>query len=397
MIRWLQSHYPGTEFLFCVFQNAGGYTPNADDLRALALRYQIPLLDYGKLSDDLTRWCNRYALVPSDGHPQAAGHYLWFKVLERAFECWDPVLPGVAQAHLPERLHANTYGWEGEMVTLAEGDPRLHGNLVIFEDTALNCWGSVTDDTPVPWVDGVKQASRRSQPRRDLRNSLFRYGDSRLGDRHILELQGPGATLTAVDMKVCPNRRFLPVDSPAWQPKAAAIQEFASEWGAPSGHRGVDLAPGETLSVEAVGTDFSMAYVDRPEGGRLTVEREGVVVLSAATNVPYMDRAGAAHYLEDRQGIRGLAYGLHRLVVRAEGGPVMLLGLFAYDARANPSNERVLRGLAWPGETVTFTAPFKARPVVYCTGGLAVTPEGVRAAAVSFSGDGVGFYEIVGE
>ena len=101
MIRWIQQHYPNTEFLFCQFQNFGGYTSNPGDLQALSLRYQIPYMDFGKSGDDIVRWCNRYALVPLDGHPQAAAHYLWFKQLEKAFECWDPIVPGQAQLQLP--------------------------------------------------------------------------------------------------------------------------------------------------------------------------------------------------------------------------------------------------------------------------------------------------------
>ena len=101
--------------------------------------------------------------------------------------------------------------------------------------------------------------------------------------------------------------------------------------------------------------------------------------------------------MEDRKGIRGLPYGLHLLRVTAAEGPVSLLGIFSYDTRANRTAERVLRGTAYPGERVEFAAPFRARPVVVCTGGLQaagadVTPEGVR-----FSGAGVGSYEVVGE
>jgi hypothetical protein len=397
MIRWLQAHYPDTEFLFCMFQNAGAYTPNVGDLQALALRYQIPLLDYGRLSDDLTRWCNRYALVPSDGHPQAAAHELWFRVIERAFECWDPILPGIAQRHLPERLHPNTFGWEGEMVTLTEGDPRIRANLVLFEDTALNCWGGGPNDTPVPWVDGVQHSGRRSMPKRDLRNSLFRFGDCRLGDRHILELQGTDARLTAVDLKVCPNRRYLSVDSPVWDCAGLEVREFASEWGAPYGSRCLDLPAGGSLAVEAVGTDFSLAYADQPDGGSLKVALDGVPVLEVAANVPYTDRQGTAHYLENRRGILGLPYGRHRFTVAAAGGPVTVLGLFAYDARPNTHRERVLRGLASAGETVRFSAPFKARPLVYCDAPLKVNAEDIRATAVTFGGHGMGAYEIVGE
>lgn len=397
-IRWIQRHYPDTEFVFCMFQNAGAYTPNADDLRALALRYQIPFLDYGKLGDELTRWCNRYALVPNDGHPQAAAHHIWFKVLERAFECWDPIVPGQTQVHLPERVHANTYGWEGEMVTLEQGDPRLRGAMVILEDTAVNCWGSVTTEPPVPWVDGQKQASRRSSPRRDVRNSLFRFGDARLGDRHVLEIEGPEAVLTAVDLKVCPNRQWLPVERAAWALGGLPVQDFASAWGAPYGTRQVEVPADGAIDLEAVGTDLSIAYVDQPGGGRLVIEVDGEPRLEVATDAVFTDRTGTAHpTMENRRGVLGLPYGLHRVRVRAAGAPVAVLGAFVYDSRSNRAHERVSRGLAAPGETVRFSAPFKAAPLVLCNGGLAVRSADVSRDAVTFSGTGPGIYEVVGE
>ena len=244
-IRWFQSHYPGCEFLFCQFQNQGGYTPNPGDLQALAQRYQIPFMDYGIIGDGLTRWCNRRALVPRDGHPQAAAHYIWAQQLERAFECWDPIEPGQVQVQLPERVHRNTYGWEGEMVSFAEGHLRIIGNRCIIEDTALNAWGGINAEAeaneeakPQPFVDGIKRAgSRRSNARRDVRNSWFRFGNLPLGDRHILEISGPDAKLTAVDCKVCPERTWLGVGSAQWDLAGAQVTEFVSEWGAPYGDR----------------------------------------------------------------------------------------------------------------------------------------------------------------
>jgi hypothetical protein len=65
--------------------------------------------------------------MPADGHPQAAGHFLWFKQLEKAFECRDPVVPGQAQLHLPERIHENSYNWEGEMVSFDTSSERIKG------------------------------------------------------------------------------------------------------------------------------------------------------------------------------------------------------------------------------------------------------------------------------
>ena len=229
MIRWIQLHYPNTEFLFGQFQNFGGYTSNPGDLQALSLRYQIPYMDYGKTSDDLIRWCNRYALVPIDGHPQAAGHFLWFKQFEKAFECWDPIVSGQAQLQLPERIHTNSYGWEGEMVNFDKTSKRIKGSRFIFEDVAINCWGKVDNDPPIPYVDGIKFNSRRSSPERDIRNSMFRYGNCRLGDRHILEIVGENPELTYVDAKICPNRRIFTIDNPNWNISGLKIEDFTSE------------------------------------------------------------------------------------------------------------------------------------------------------------------------
>jgi len=229
MIRWIQLHYPNTEFLFGQFQNFGGYTSNPGDLQALSLRYQIPYMDYGKTSDDLIRWCNRYALVPIDGHPQAAGHFLWFKQFEKAFECWDPIVSGQAQLQLPERVNTNSYGWEGEMVNFDKTSKRIKGSRFIFEDVAINCWGKVDNDPPIPYVDGIKFNSRRSSPERDIRNSMFRYGNCRLGDRHILEIVGENPELTYVDAKICPNRRIFTIDNPNWNISGLKIEDFTSE------------------------------------------------------------------------------------------------------------------------------------------------------------------------
>jgi hypothetical protein len=397
MIRWIQRTYPGTEFLFCQFQNAGGYTPNPGDLMALSLRYQIPFLDYGKVGDDVTRWCNRYALVPRDGHPQAAAHYLWFKQLEKAFECWDPVLPGVTQLHLPERVHANAYGWEGDIVTFDEASARIRGGKFIFEDTAVNCWGRVDEEPPVPYVDGVKLSSRRSASGRDVRNSMFRHGRCRLGDRHILEIGGQGAKLTYVDAKVCPDRRFLGVDHPLWRLGEAPVTDFVSEWGAPYGARWAALQPVAALEVDAVCTDLSVAYVDRPEGGTLRVLVDGEEKLVQPTNVPFVDVEKAEHFMENRKGVLGLGFGLHTARLEATEGPVMVLGVYTYDSRPNRAAERRLTGIAVPGERIGFSPPFGARPLVICGGPLAVRTEDIAPTHVSFSGDGVGMYEVIGE
>jgi hypothetical protein len=400
MIRWLQRRYPEIEFLFCQFQNTGGYTPNPGDLQALALRYQVPFLDYGKVGDDIGRWCNRYAFVPKDGHPQAASHFIWFTQLERAFECWDPVLPGITQRQLPERLHPNSYGWEGDMLTFDAKSPRLAaGATFLFEDTAINCWGDVDDGQLAPCVDGVKMDSRGKAPARDLRNSMFRHGRCRLGDRHVLELEGKGARLTFVDAKVCPDRRFLGVTSPLWRGRDPVKPVgFVSRFGAPYGSSQVLLPAGAWLEIDAVGTDVSVAYVDARDGGKLRVLVDGAEKLVQPANLPFVDLAKAEQFIENRKGIPGLGFGEHVVRIEAVDGPVGVLGVFVYDSRPNRAAERRLVGRAAAGEVLTFSPAFRARPLVTCQGGgLAVKREDVGPAGVTFSGQGDGTYEIVGE
>lgn len=396
MIRWIQQHYPGTEFLFCQFQNFGGYTPNPGDLQALSLRYQIPFMDFGKTNDDIVRWCNRYALVPFDGHPQAAGHYLWYKQIEKAFECWDPIVPGQAQLQLPERLHQNSYGWEGDMVSFDTNSARIKTNRFIFEDGAINCWGKVQTEPPVPYVDGVKQESRRSSPNRDIRNSLFRYGRSSLGDRHILEIAGAGSRLTYVDSKINPNRRFFPIDNPNWNISGLRIQDFSSEWGAPYGSKKIVLEPGRSAEIEVVCTDISIVFVDKPDGGTLDVYIDDRLNSSIAANTGFVDTDKKVNYLENRKGILNLGYGIHKVRIEAKGAQVQVLGIFSYDSRSNLNSERRITGLAVGGETLEFSLPFRARPLVICSGGLSVKKEDISEMKVKFSGTSGG-YEVIGE
>jgi hypothetical protein len=396
MIRWIQQHYPNTEFLFSPFQNFGGNTPNPGDLQALSLRYQIPYLDYGKTSDDIVRWCNRYSLVPIDGHPQAAGHYLWFKQLEKAFECWDPIVSGQTQLQLPERVHANSYGWEGEMVNFDITSNRIKGNRFIFEDVAINCWGKADIENPIPYVDGIKFDSHRSSPERDIRNSMFRYGRCRLGDRHILEIVGENAELTYVDAKICPNRRILTVDNPNWKISGQRIEDFTSGWGAPYGSKKLILKPGQSIGIEVACTDVSVAYVDMPNGGVLDVFIDNQLRLSQPANIAFVDSDKKANFMENRKGILNLGFGLHKVRLEAKGAPVAVLGIFTYDSRSNLNSERRLTGLAIGGETLEFTLPFRNRPLVICSGGLSVKKEDINETKVKFSGTS-GSYEVIGE
>ncbi len=56
-----------------------------------------------------------------------------------------------------------------------------------------------------------------------------------------------------------------------------------------------------------------------------------------------------------------------------------------------------MTGLAHAEETVEFSAPFKARPVVLCTGDLTAKTEDITPTKVTFSGKGSGAFEIIGE
>lgn len=396
-IRWLQQRYPDCEFLFCQWQNLRGYTPNTGHLMELALYYNIPFLDMGNRIDMLMNYANRYALCPSDGHPQAAGHYVWFKSLEEAFEVADPVAFGPGQNYLPRRLYPTSYGWEGEIKTFEETSPRIvNGRLVILEDTTVNAWGTV-GDKPIALVDGEKKRDPRSGGKRDIRNSLFTYGKLTLGDRHVFELVGQQPKLSAVDLKVCANRQWLGVENPRWALGGAKVEPFASQWGAPCGDKQVVLQPGQALEIEAVGSDLSVAYVDAQAAGSLKMTVDDRAPLTVKAYVSYKDSKGIEWFMEDRKGLRDLGYGTHHVKIEAVDGPVAVLGLFTYDSRSNRQEERQLAGQALPGETLTLTPPFKARPVVLCTGGLTVKPEEVTRTQVKFSGTGAGGYQIIGE
>jgi hypothetical protein len=200
-----------------------------------------------------------------------------------------------------------------------------------------------------------------------------------------------------VDAKTVPDRQWVGVESPRWNRSGLRVEPFASQWGAPYGARQVRIPSGRSVEIALPGTDFSVAYTDQRDGGTLRVEIDGRDALRAPTNVPFTTAAGERLSMENRKGIRGLAYGLHVLRITADAGPVALLGVFSYDTRANRAGERVLRGTAYPGETIAFTQPFQARPLVICTGGLQARAADITPTGVRFRGSGPGSYEIVGE
>lgn len=399
-IRWFQRHHPGVEFLFCMWQNRENYTPGTGYLSELSLRYQIPCINLGRALSLTTRYANSYALCPRDGHPQAAGHFLWAKQLEQAFDVADPIESGIAQLHLPERISPYTIGWEGEMRTYTPPCARIpQGTALILDDTVVNLWATTKDERTGIRVDGQEHAGSGRKPfaRRDVRNSSFAVGRLALGDRHVVEVTGNRSRLVAVDCKLAPGRQWVPVSSLRWGLSVLKLEPFASQWGAPYGTQLVLVPAGKTVELELTGTLWSVAYVDRPDGGQLVVEVDGQPALRVPTNVPFTTADGRRLLMENRKATAPFPYGMHLVRVTAADGPVALLGVFAYDTRSNQRNERVLRGTAQPGESLEFSPPFRARPMVLLSGGLRVNGPDLSAERAQFSGTGPGSYEIVGE
>ncbi len=397
-IRWIQARYPECEFLCCMWQRDRSYTPNSGHMMEIALAYGIPFIDLGDRMDQLANYSNRYALCPSDGHPQAPGHYIWFRTVEQAFEVADPIRTGFAQQHLPRRLNPYAYGWEGEINTYAADSPRINGNMMILDDVHVTCWATPIEGDPMKaLIDGDEKRSPRPSGGRDLRNASFAVGRLSLGDRHVLELGAPGSEIVVADCRVCPNRRFFPADHALWQPADLVVDPFASEWGGPYGDKQVKLAAGGSMEIDVVCTDVSVAYVDSPDGGTLSVTVDGQERLNIDTSVAFTDGAGGERYMENRKGMLGLGYGTHHVRIEVTEGTATVLGLFTYDSRSNRDRERRLTGIAAPGETLTFTPPFGAPPVVICEGGLTCATGDVTPSQATFGGTAPGNYQAIGE
>jgi len=396
-IRWFQQHYPGVEFIFCMWQNRESYTPNTGMLKDLALRYGIPYIDLGRELDLSTRYVNSYALVPRDGHPQAAAHYIWSQLLQRAFEVTDPIKPGIPQQYLPERITPTTIGWEGNINTYSSNSPRIHhGTAFILDDTMVNLWATTKDKLVTIHIDGkVDNGSRRKSMRaRDARNSTFATGELSLGDRHIIEVSGTDSAIVAADSKAAPNRTWHGVDSKSWR-DIATVQSFQSQWGEPYGSSKVLLQPGQSAHLQFIGTACSVAWLDAEKGGAIEATVDGKKAWIQPTNIPFQIASGEKVYMENRKGILHLPFGVHELEVTAKDAPVILLGAFSYDTRANHHAQRNLTGIASPGDSITFATPFKATPLVICNGGIKVLS--VTTDKVTFDGDAAGSYQVIGE
>ena len=392
-IRYIQRNYPGVEFLGCMYQIRGGYTPNPADMQALGMRYQIPFVDFGIINDRLTALINPIAIGNGDGHPQAAIHYLWFKQIERAFECAGPVVSGFPQLHLPERVMQTAYNWEGDMKQYRSGNKRFfRNNAFILDDSAFNCWaGFVKAPAPgqkIPrghvFVDGVRRGTaRRAMAGYDRRNSFFRYGRLSLGDRHVVELS-PEFKFTFLDAKQSPNRYYVGVESKMFK-GIKKIQPFNSMTGFPYGRYVATLAPGESCQVTLTGNAFAFAWVDTPKGGDLQITVDEKKYPAFATNEPYIMMNKEKIFMENRKGFEGFPFGVHTITVKALKAPVTFMGVFSYDTRSNQSWQRIIQGSAADGEFV-FSPAFKARPVIHCNGSLKV--KSATAGKVVFTGNG---------
>lgn len=400
-IRWFQRHYPGVEFILSINDWKEGFAGNSGALRDLALRYGIPVIDFGRALHLSMRHYDGRNPMAGDAHPQAYAHYLWYREIARAFEAVDPIEPGLPQAHLPERISGHSIGWEGELRTFTAPQARLRGNTgFILEDTTFNIWATGQAGGLQVSLDGkVLELPRAvtAYAKRDSRNSTFAGGRLSLGDRHVVEISGPEAKLVAADAKTVNERQWIGVESPRWQLGGKRVAPFSSQWGAPYGAIQVEIPAGESIALDAPGTFFSIAYVDRADGGQIVVEVDGNEALRQPANVPFRTVAGEAVLMENRRGVGPFPYGLHTVRLTAAGGPVAVLGIFGYDTRSNRANERVVRGTAHPGETISLEPAFQARPLAICSGGLRVAPGDLSAGQVTFTGEGPGTYELVGQ
>ncbi len=404
-IRWFQRHYPDVEFVIAMWNTNENYTRNASMMKDLALRYGIPVLDVGRHLHLITRHVPTETLTPKDGHPQAAAHDLWGRLLERAFLPTDPAQAGFAQRHLPERHDQQTIGWEGETLAYAADSPRIHaGQAFILDDTWGNLWAAAP--TGVAAVEVFVNGQPSTTPSlgsgsrltpfatRNPRNSTFAIGNLNLGERHLIEVKAP-ATVAAFDSKAALQRRWHPITSPGWEGKTGTPTPFASRFGAPYGSEQLLLTPGAKVRLRWVGTLASVAWAHQTGGGTLVVSIDGSEQIRRSTAETFQAVSGESLYLEDRAAHPPLPFGVHELEVSAEGGPVALLGAFTYDTRANTAQERTLTGLAAPGESFTFSTAFRATPVVNVDGGLKVRE--VSPTAISFEGAQPGSYRITGE
>lgn len=349
-VRWFQRHYPGVEFVSCMWiRDKGSASSMTGPMQELCEHYGIPFVDMGQLINDLKKTSNYFAMAPDGGHPAAGSHYLWFKQLEPVFEIpysgpytsainsADYIQSGIPQKQLPVRMNAFARNWEGTMIRFEKDDTRIvDGRMMILEDAAFNLWADNKGEMMQLLIDGQPAEhaghGRNSFTVPNPRNSTFVHGRLARGDRHIIEIPNKSARLSAVDCKVGLKRRFYGVDAKGWQGKSA-VEDFQSKWGAPYGERAFQLQPGETLEIEVEADELSIAWLDDPAGGTLVAEVDGKPAWSQPTNQPFIDSQGRTHFIENRRGVLGLPFAKHRIRLQAEGKPVRVIGVFGYDGR----------------------------------------------------------------
>jgi hypothetical protein len=386
-IRWFQRHYPGVEFIICMWINPDDrvYKP----MKQLCSHYGIPFIDVARMIAHLKTTANYYALVPDGGHPAAGAHYLWFKQLEKTFEVTSPIKPPLPQNRMPPRMNEFSYLWEGDMVTFKPPHSRIvDKRMMIVEDGPFNIWAyqdtwqtSPTSPPVKPMkilIDGkesseaggggsifgllyygqrarfmealragkgdtfgylsAEKESRDNVPpdviHADLLRaaSSFAHGHLTAGDRHIFEIFGNNPEIFAVDNKVAPKKQFYQAGDAAWVTKLA-VNPFRSSWGHPYGDKLYELKSGESVSISASGDILSIAWLDDQNGGTFQVTVDGKPAWEQKTDVPFVTSDGKQHFIENRRAISGLASGKHNVTIAATAGTVKILGLYSYYSR----------------------------------------------------------------
>ena len=395
MIRYIQRNYPETEFVCCMYQASSPRSGFAN-MRSLAMRYGFPCIDFGIINDRITRNIKSNAVGNNDGHPQAGIHYLWFKQLEYAFECAGPVVCGFPQTHLPERVMKTTAGWEGRTKLYREKDARFfRPNAFIIDDSAFNCWAESEKKTygkadGKAYVNGKLMASGRRSVKHNLRNSFFRHGRLPVGDRAVIEVGGHHK-FNAVDCKIILNRSYCGVESKAFK-GINKYEEYNSMTGYPYGRYISVIEPGKECTATLLGNTFSIVWADHQEGGTLTAEVDGKKAFAIETNKPYTFIDKTQLFIENRKGITGMPYGMHKITIKADKAPVKIMGIYSYDIRSNRNAEKVVRDISNGGEYI-FAEPFKAVPLIRCYGDLKLVSASADKAVFSGSGN----FDAIGE
>lgn len=332
-IRFLRRHYPNVEFLFCQYPLVSN---DSGELQALSMRYQIPMIPLHVELSRLRGYTNPYALVPAgDVHPQMATHYIWYKQMEKAFFAAEPILPGILQPSLPERMHINSCGWEGDNNVTTSPNPKRF----LLDDTVFNVWATGDSSDPKKqfpiYVDGGKVGSvwrpchPRGQANNALRNSFFRYGNLSLGNRHIVEMDANSPySFTEIDMKIPVVRK---TEWAAKERKPEAVLPVESPLGCPYGEYGFLLQPGESISVEVNASMVAPAWLDKEDGGVLVVEVDGEEKASFPTNQPWTSVDGEQAYLPNRRAVQLGKCAKYGITLTAKEAPVFFIALFSYN------------------------------------------------------------------